>query len=67
MLVERQHDGGVDAGLLEQLEPLLVIGEQLRRRLGPHDRGRVTVERDAPPTVRRCVGGDLRAPDAITA
>ena len=46
MLVERQHDGGVDAGLLEQLEPLLVIGEQLRRRLGPHDRRRMAIERD---------------------
>jgi hypothetical protein len=36
-LVERQHHGGVDAGLLEQLEPLLVVGQQLRGRLGPHD------------------------------
>ena len=28
----------------QQLEPLLEIGEQLRRRLGPDDRGRVAVE-----------------------
>ncbi len=39
-LIERQHDGGVDAGLLEQFHPLVVIGQELWRRLGTHDRGR---------------------------
>jgi hypothetical protein len=41
VLVERQHHRGIDAGLLEQLEPLLVIGEQLGRRLRAHDRRRM--------------------------
>ena len=57
-LVERQHDGGLDAGLGEQLEALLGIGEQLRCRFRSHDRGRVTVEREHR-RVRRIVGGDL--------
>jgi hypothetical protein len=45
-LVERQHDRGVDAHGSEHLESLVVIGQQLRRRLGTHDAGRVTVEGD---------------------
>ena len=40
-----QHHGGVDAGGGEQLEALLVVGQQLRRRLRPHDRRRVAIER----------------------
>ena len=36
----------VDAGRLEQLELLVEVGEQQRRRLRPHDRGRVPVEGD---------------------
>ena len=43
---KRQHDGGVDAGRGEQLEALLGVGEQLRCRLGAHDRRRVAVERE---------------------
>ena len=46
-LVEREHDAFVDrAGGFEQLELLIERGEQLRRRLGPHDLGRMTVERE---------------------
>ena len=45
VLVERQHDGGVDAGRGEQLEALLRVREQLRRRLRADDHRRVTVER----------------------
>ena len=57
-LVERQHDGGVDAGHLEQLHPLVVIGQQLRSRLGAHDRGGVPVERDDRRAGASC-GGQL--------
>ena len=45
-LVEGQHHGGIDAGRLEQLHPLVVIGQQLGGRLGTHDRGRVSIEGD---------------------
>ena len=44
--VEGEHDRVVDAGCLDALESLLEVGEQRRRRLRPHDRGGVTVERD---------------------
>ena len=38
LLVEVQHEAAVDVpGAREQLELLLEGGEQLRRRLGPHD------------------------------
>ena len=44
-LVEREHEALVDrAGGLEQLELLFERREQLRRRSGPHDLGRVAVE-----------------------
>ena len=46
LLVERQHHRGVDAGRGEQLEALLGIGEQLRRRLRPNDHRRVAIERE---------------------
>ena len=44
--VERQHDGGVDAGGGQQLEALALVGQDRRRRLGAHDGGRVAVERE---------------------
>ena len=45
-LVEPDEQGGIDAGGVEQLELLLEIGQQLGRRLGPDDLGRVPVEGD---------------------
>ena len=43
-----EHEREVEvAGSVEQLELLLRRREQLRRRLGTHDLGRVTIERDA--------------------
>ena len=35
----------IDAGVGQQLDLLLQVGEQQRSRLRPHDHGRVTVER----------------------
>ena len=45
-LVERDHEAEVDAGLGQQLELLLEVGEQPRRGGRPHDRGGVPVEGD---------------------
>ena len=43
--VEREHEAYVDgAGRVEQLELLLEGRQQLRRRVGPHDLGRMAVE-----------------------
>ena len=44
-LVEVDDDGRVEARRREQLELLVEIGQQLRRRLGPNDRRRMTIER----------------------
>ena len=44
-LVEVQHHGCVHAAGLEQLEPLLGAGQQLGSGLGPHDLGRMAIER----------------------
>ena len=46
LLVEVDDDRGIDAGRRQQFESLLGIGEQTRRRLGPHDRRRMAIERD---------------------
>ena len=42
--VEAHDQRVVDAGRGQQLELLVEVGQQLRRRLRPHDRGRVAVE-----------------------
>ena len=44
VLVERHDHDRVDAGRLQQLELLLGTGQQPRRRLGPHDARRMTIE-----------------------
>jgi hypothetical protein len=44
--IEAHQHGGIDAGGGEQFELLVEIGEQFRGRLGPHHRGRVSIEGD---------------------
>ena len=46
LLVEVHDVGGVHAGVGQQFELLLEVAQQLGRRIGPHDRRRVAVERD---------------------
>ena len=45
-LVEGDHQAVVDAGVGQQLQLLVEVGEQAGRRLGPHHRRRVAVEGD---------------------
>ena len=44
--VEADDHGGVDPGACQEFELLVEVGEQLRRALGSHHRGRMPVERD---------------------
>ena len=46
LLVEVDDGRDVHAGGRQQLQLLVEIGEQQRRRLGPHDHGGMAVERD---------------------
>ena len=54
--VEVDHVRVVDAGALEQFELLLEIGEQRRRGLRPHHRGRMAIEGDHRGTQTLCLG-----------
>ena len=56
-LVEREHEAFVDgAGRVEQLELLVERREQLRRRAGAHDFGRMPVEGEHGRREAACVG-----------
>ena len=46
VLIEMHDQDVVDAGRGQKLELLIEVGEQFRRRLGPHDRSRVLIESD---------------------
>ena len=60
-LVEVDDDGRVETGRREQLELLVEIGQQLRRRFGPHDdagwRSNVITAERAPDAAARSPNG----------